>query len=144
MKPDLRYKRLKSGLIYPILQIPWEFTDQKINYTFYYKKRVLAVDLGLVNLTTSVICEAGFQITPPFFYKRSSTEIFKRNYIHEEHTLLVKRVINRNSHVSTQSSREKEKRRSHLLSRLFYSLHKAMAVLLLLWKIYDLFNLQKE
>ena len=113
MKPDLRYKRLKSGLIYPILQIPWEFTDQKINYTFYYKKRVLAVDLGLVNLTTSVICEAGFQITPPFFYKRSSTVINKIERLYDVQSNIQKKLHTRRAHAPGQARHQQELTRIH-------------------------------
>ena len=112
-KPDLRYKRLKSGLLYPILQVPWECTNQRIDYTFYSKKRVLAVDLGLVNLTTSVICEAGSQITPPIFYKRARTVLNKIERLYELQSTIQKKLSNRRAHAPGQERRQQELTRIH-------------------------------
>ena len=112
-KPDLRYKRLKSGLLYPILQVPWECTNQRIDYTFYSKKRVLAVDLGLVNLTTSVICEAGSQITPPIFYKRASTVLNKIERLYELQSSIQKKLSKRRAHAPGQARRQQELTRIH-------------------------------
>lgn len=112
-KPDLRFKKLKSGLVIPILQFSWDFNKEKLNYVFYKKKRVLAVDLGLVNLTTSVICEAGLQITPPHFYKRTGNFIQR---IEHRYTLLSniqKKKDRLPIHAPGQRKRENEVSRIH-------------------------------
>lgn len=66
--PDLRVTGLKGGLQLPVLQFAWEMTGQELDITYFKKERALAVDLGLVNLLTSVVAEAGSQVTPPLFY----------------------------------------------------------------------------
>ncbi|MFQ5978392.1 MAG: RNA-guided endonuclease InsQ/TnpB family protein [Candidatus Heimdallarchaeota archaeon] len=65
-RPTLRYFVLKGGLRLPFLEFAWTITrkpDLQLKGA-----RVLATDLGLVNLTTSVIVEAGSQISPPVFW----------------------------------------------------------------------------
>ena len=113
LRPELRFQRLKSGLMQPILQVPWEFENQKLDYTFYHKKRVLAVDLGLVNLTTSVICDAGLQITPPQFYKRSGTVMEKIERIYELQSRIQRKLSTRRAHAPGQQRRRKELARLH-------------------------------
>jgi IS605 OrfB family transposase len=68
-RPTLRYFVLKSGLRLPFLEFAWTITrepDLPLKET-----RVLATDLGVVNLTTSVIVDAGSQISPPVFWSPS-------------------------------------------------------------------------
>jgi hypothetical protein len=65
-RPTLRYIRLKGGLVKPFLQVPWLVEYKK--GPLLNQKRVMATDLGVINLTTSVICEAGSQISPPIFW----------------------------------------------------------------------------
>jgi IS605 OrfB family transposase len=68
--PLLRWITLKGGLQLPFLEFPWSYL---LSETLVLSKaRVLATDLGVINLTTSVICEAGFQISPPRFWAPSS------------------------------------------------------------------------
>ncbi|MFQ5977792.1 MAG: RNA-guided endonuclease InsQ/TnpB family protein [Candidatus Heimdallarchaeota archaeon] len=65
-RPTLRYFFLKGGLKLPFLDFAWTIT-RKPDLPLK-KARVLATDLGLVNLTTSVIVDAGSQISPPVFW----------------------------------------------------------------------------
>ncbi len=64
--PTLRYLRLKGGLSLPFLEFAWttKYKDQKL----LNNQRVMATDLGIINLTTSVICEAGSQISQPIYW----------------------------------------------------------------------------
>ncbi|MFQ5980965.1 MAG: RNA-guided endonuclease InsQ/TnpB family protein [Candidatus Heimdallarchaeota archaeon] len=71
----MRYRTLKGGLILPFLDFPWsgDHTGQKN----LRAPRVLATDLGVINLTTSVICEAGSQISPPLFWSPPQSTLNK-------------------------------------------------------------------
>jgi len=73
--PTLRYLTLKSGLILPFLEYTWSFSSQPS--LPLAEKRVMATDLGLINLTTSVICEAGSQISRPMFWSVNSSLLHK-------------------------------------------------------------------
>ena len=64
--PTLRYSKLKGGLVLPFLDFSW--TIQYENKYPLVDKRVMATDLGVLNLTTSVICEAGSQISQPIYW----------------------------------------------------------------------------
>jgi len=74
-RPTLRYIQLKGGLNLPFLEVAWSLPpDRKgVGKT----NRVLATDLGLINLTTSVICEAGSQISQPIFWSPPNTLVRK-------------------------------------------------------------------
>lgn len=78
-QPELRFFTLKGGLQLPILQFSWEYEPVKarLSVTSARKDRVLAVDVGLVNLTTSVVGQAGSQITPPIFFKQLHPQLQK-------------------------------------------------------------------
>lgn len=81
-QPTLRYLTLKSGLTLPFLEYAWSFMSQPsiaVN-----KKRVLATDLGVINLAISVICEAGSQISRPMFWsvKKSFLHKIEQHYHH--------------------------------------------------------------
>ncbi len=65
-RPTLRYFFLKGGLKLPFLEFAWTIT--RTPALPLKEARVLATDLGLVNLTTSVIVDAGSQISPPVFW----------------------------------------------------------------------------
>jgi putative transposase len=72
--PTLRYLTLKSGLMLPFLECVWS-----LDHTHTHppqplcKNRVMAADLGVINLTTSVICEAGSQLSTPMFWSPPTT-----------------------------------------------------------------------
>ena len=76
-QPELRLFTLKGGIQLPVLQFSWEYAQAQLTVSTPKKDRVLAVDTGMVNLTTSVVCQAGSQITPPIFYKRARSEARK-------------------------------------------------------------------
>ena len=71
LRPILRKKRLKGGLDIFVFQFAWKFTssEQQILTQIERDQRALSIDLGLVNLATSVVCEAGYQISTPSFIK---------------------------------------------------------------------------
>ena len=76
-QPELHLFTFKGGIQLPVLQFSWEYTQAQLTVSIPKKDRVLAVDTGMVNLTTSVVCQAGSQITPPMFYKRTRSEARK-------------------------------------------------------------------
>jgi putative transposase len=74
--PTLRYNMLKSGLTLPVLDCAWS-VDHTQPPQPLRSKRVMATDLGVINLTTSVICEAGSQLSTPIFWSPSKTLLHK-------------------------------------------------------------------
>lgn len=82
-RPLLRMVTTKGGFQFPVFQFAWEYKKLQLDYTLYSKKRVLAVDLGLVNFATFVVCEAGKQITAPKFYKVQANRLnrIERQYL---------------------------------------------------------------
>jgi hypothetical protein len=72
--PTLRYITLKSGLTLPFLEFFWslDHTQTKSSHLLH-SNRVMATDLGVINLTTSVICEAGSQLSSPMYWSPSKT-----------------------------------------------------------------------
>jgi IS605 OrfB family transposase len=66
LRPSLRYITLKGGFQFPFLNIPFSIPSQ--DSVLLCKNRVLSADLGVINLLTSVVCEAGSQISLPFFW----------------------------------------------------------------------------
>ncbi len=73
--PSLRYMTLKSGLTLPFLEFAWSNNPEPLPPR--NQNRIMATDLGLINLTTSVICEAGSQISPPIFWNPDKTILHK-------------------------------------------------------------------
>lgn len=71
LRPILRKKRLKGGLRVFVIQFPWKFlsSEQQKRTQVERDQRALSIDLGLVNLATSVVCEAGYQVSSPSFIK---------------------------------------------------------------------------
>ncbi|MFX0185836.1 MAG: transposase [Candidatus Hodarchaeota archaeon] len=55
-------------------------------------KRVLATDIGLINLTTSVICEAGSQMSQPIFWSPPNTLVRKIERLYGHIKRLQKKV----------------------------------------------------
>jgi putative transposase len=72
--PTLCYLTLKSGLILPFLDCAWsvEHPAHQSPHQPLRANRVMATDLGVINLTTSVICEAGSQLSTPLFWSPSN------------------------------------------------------------------------
>jgi len=95
--PTLRYLTLKSGLILPFLECAWSWDH---NHTQpsppqpLRANRVMATDLGVINLTTSVICEAGSQLSPPIFWSPTTTLLHKLEQFYH-HIARLQRKLNR-------------------------------------------------
>lgn len=111
--PDLRLFTLKGGLQVPVLQFAWKMAKEKLNVAYYNKKRVLAVDLGLVNLLTSVVGEAGSQVTPPLFYGVSSKYLIKIETLYQLVAKLQRKVANYPENWRGQTRRQVEITRLH-------------------------------
>ncbi|MFX0116887.1 MAG: hypothetical protein ACFFB3_20230, partial [Candidatus Hodarchaeota archaeon] len=88
--PTLRVLTLKGGLRLPFLEFPWSYTISET--PGLSKKRVMATDLGVINLTTSVICEAGSQISPPRFWSPSSQLFHKIEQLYRHIDRLQKKL----------------------------------------------------
>ena len=110
--PDLRIIRLKGGLLIPVLQFAWQYAQQELNVAYYDKQRVLAVDTGLINLATSVVCQAGSQITAPIFYRNPMFAPRAIKHIYQ----LIANIQRKLSHFS--GSQPGQNRRRTELSRL--------------------------
>lgn len=78
-RPMLLRRTLKGGFVYFFLQFPWEFQMKKRLRFEQKQERALAVDLGLRNLATAVVCEEGKQLSKPVFLK-----LVGRQYQHIE------------------------------------------------------------
>ena len=115
-RPDLRLFRLKGGLEVPVLQFAYEIINEKLDYTHYNKRRVLAVDVGLAHLLTSVVCEAGSQVTPPMFYNDTVIPVRKIDRIYEQIGNLQRKLKRYPQHMLGQTRRRQE------LSRLYAKL----------------------
>ncbi|MHA2298899.1 MAG: RNA-guided endonuclease InsQ/TnpB family protein [Candidatus Hodarchaeales archaeon] len=112
-RPDLRLYKLQGGLEVPVLQFAWEFIDQELNVAYYNKKRVLAVDVGLVHLTTSVVGQAGSQVTPPLFYNGSRGLYIKIETIYKLIRKLQRKLANYPADWRGQTRRQVEVTRLH-------------------------------
>jgi IS605 OrfB family transposase len=88
--PTLRYVTLKSGLTLPFLDFVWTI-EKKQTYQLQ-PKRVMATDLGVINLTTSVICEAGSQISSPIFWSPQKTLLHKIEQLYYHITWLQRKL----------------------------------------------------
>ncbi|MFW9914848.1 MAG: RNA-guided endonuclease InsQ/TnpB family protein [Candidatus Thorarchaeota archaeon] len=107
--PNLRMLTLKGGLCLPFLEFPWSYTIDEPPALF--KERVLATDLGVINLTTSVICEAGSQISPPRFWSPSSQLLHKIDQLYHHIARLQKKFANYPSNWAGQRKRQQEQER---------------------------------
>ena len=80
--PTMRELVLKGGLTSPILTFFWSSQGQQDQ--LFVKNRVMTTDLGLINLTTSVIIEAGSQISRPIFWSPPKTILRKIEVLYEQ------------------------------------------------------------
>ena len=130
-RPDLRLLHLKGGLEVPVLQFGWEYARQTLNVAIFEKQRVLAVDTGLVNLLTSVVCQAGSQITPPIFFKNKMFPLSKVKYMYDLIAIIQRKLSRLPINTRGQNRRRKELSRLHakltrLRSELTYALIKEL------------------
>lgn len=93
-RPLLRQQTLKGGLKPFILQFPWRYTNKspKATLSTLHDLRALSVDLGLVNLATLVVHEAGYQITPPSFLKLTSKRYRKIERLYKHSNKLQRKL----------------------------------------------------
>jgi len=93
--PTLRYITLKSGLTLPFLECTWSL-DQNYHQPPQplRSERVMATDLGVINLTASVICEAGSQLSTPIFWSTSKNLLHKIEQLYH-HIARLQRKLDR-------------------------------------------------
>jgi len=80
--------------------------------------RVLATDLGVLNLTTSVICEAGSQLSPPIFWSPSTTILQRIEQLYSHLAWLQRKLDRYHAHWCGQGRRRQE------LERLYRKLNR--------------------
>ena len=122
--PPLRYLTLKSGLTLPFLECTWSVEDH--THTQQHSphrhpsraNRVMATDLGVINLTTSVICEAGSQLSPPIFWSPSTTLLHKIEQLYHHIARLQRKLGRYPVHWCVQGKRHQE------LERLYRKLNR--------------------
>jgi IS605 OrfB family transposase len=108
-RPTLRYLKLKGGLTIPFLDVAWTLEkepDERLKRT-----RVLATDLGVINLTTSVICEAGSQISPPIFWSPEKKRLQKIEQLYHHLANLQRKLDRYPPHWIGQGRRLQERER---------------------------------
>jgi hypothetical protein len=94
-QPTLRYLTLKSGLTLPFFEYAWSYNSHDTRLiTPLNDKRVMATDLGVINLTTSVICEVGLQISRPMFWSANKSLLHKIEHLYH-HISRIQRKLNR-------------------------------------------------
>jgi len=115
--PTLRYLTLKSGLTLPFLECAWSVEDptQTQQHSPHIQplraNRVLATDLGVINLTTSVICEAGSQLSTPIFWSPSTTILHKIEPLYHHIGRLQRKLDRYPVHWHGQGKRHQELKR---------------------------------
>ena len=122
--PTLRYLTLKSGLTLPFLECAWSVEDH--THTQQHSphrqplraNRVMATDLGVINLTTSVICEAGSQLSTPLFWSPSNTLLHKIEQLYNHIARLQRKLERYPAHWYGQGTRRQE------LERLYRKLNR--------------------
>ncbi|MFX0090356.1 MAG: hypothetical protein ACFFBD_01240 [Candidatus Hodarchaeota archaeon] len=80
--PTMRKLVLKGGLTCPVLTFFWSSKGQ--HDQLFVTNRVMTADLGLINLTTSVILEAGSQISRPLFWSPPKNILRKIEALYEQ------------------------------------------------------------
>jgi putative transposase len=117
--PTLRYLTLKSGLTLPFLECVWSWDHTHTQPPQpLCKNRVLATDLGVINLTTSVICEVGSQLSTPIFWSPSTTILQRIEALYHHIARLQRKVDRYPAHWVGQGTRRQE------LERLYRKLNR--------------------
>ncbi|MFX0172698.1 MAG: hypothetical protein ACFE9L_12345 [Candidatus Hodarchaeota archaeon] len=88
--PSLRYFTIKGGLRLPFFEYAWSFVAQPANPLI--EKRVIATDLGVINLATSVICEAGSQLSHPIFCSANKSLLHKIEQLYHQISHIQKKI----------------------------------------------------
>jgi putative transposase len=117
--PTLRYLTLKSGLTLPFLECAWSRDHTHTPPTQPLgKNRVLATDLGVINLTTSVICEAGSQLSTPIFWSPPTIILQRIGALYHQIARLQRKLDRYPAHWVGQGKRRQE------LERLYRKLNR--------------------
>ncbi len=117
--PTLRYLTLKSGLTLPFLECFWSLDHTHTQPPQpLCKNRVMATDLGVINLTTSVICETGSQLNTPIFWSPSTTILQRIEALYHHIARLQRKLDRYPAHWVGQSIRSQE------LERLYRKLNR--------------------
>lgn len=112
-RPDLRLFTLKKGNKVPVLQFAWEFQALTLNVAYFRLNRKLAVDLGERTLMTSVVGDAGSQVTPPMFHRISSQIKQKITRRYQQITHLQTKLEKYPAQIPGQNRRRRELTRLH-------------------------------
>jgi len=117
--PTLRYITLKSGLTLPFLECAWSMDHNRTTQPQPLRaQRVMTTDLGVINLTTSVICEAGSQLSTPIFWSPSKTMLHKIEQLYHHIARLQRKLDRYPEHWRGQGKRYQE------LERLYRKLNR--------------------
>jgi IS605 OrfB family transposase len=108
-QPRLRYLYLKGGLQLPFLELSVLVPVEKA--CFLSPDRVLATDLGVINLTTSVICEAGSQLSQPLFWSPKKRLLHKIDALYHHVAHLQNKLACYPAHWVGQGKRAQEQKR---------------------------------
>jgi IS605 OrfB family transposase len=113
--PTLRYLTLKSGLTLPFLECAWslDHTPHRQRPQRLRANRVLATDLGVINLTTSIICEAGSQLSTPIFWSPSKQLLHKIEQLYHHIERLQRKLDRYPANWCGQGKRRQELERLH-------------------------------
>ena len=120
--PTLRYVTLKGGLVLPFLEFAWSIKYEKL--PSLKKDRVMATDLGIINLTTSVICEAGSQISQPIFWSPEKQLLHKIEQYYQHIAHLQKKLDRYPKQWLGQGKRKQER------DRLYWKLNRYRELIL--------------
>ncbi len=88
--PSLEMRTLKGGLTSPVLTFAWSVPITQEHLV--RKERVMTSDLGLRNLTTSVVFEAGSQISRPIFWSPSPPLLHKIDQLYHHIARIQKKL----------------------------------------------------
>ncbi|MFX1286461.1 MAG: RNA-guided endonuclease TnpB family protein [Promethearchaeota archaeon] len=107
--PTLRYITLKGGLSLPFLEFAWSIKSEE--RLLLRTNRVMATDLGVINLATSVICEAGSQISHPIFWSPNKQLLYRIEQLYHHIVRLEKKLGLYPEDWIGQGKREQERER---------------------------------
>lgn len=107
--PTLRYLTLKGGLELPFLETAFS-VPRKVK-TSFRKTRVVATDLGVTNMLTSVVCEAGSQLSSPLFWSPDQRVLQKIDHMYHHVSRLQRKLDRYPANWQDQGKRTQEQAR---------------------------------
>ena len=98
----------------PFLECPWSQDHTHTHPSQQLRaNRVLATDLGVINLTTSVICEAGSQLSTLIFWSPSTLVLHRIEQLYHHIAKLQRKLDRDPAHWVGQGTRRQELERLH-------------------------------